>query len=36
MHQFTSLLRDRRYIGFSPSLRLHSQLPQLVLPQQSL
>jgi hypothetical protein len=36
MHQFKSLLREGRYIGFSRSLRLHSQLPQLTLPQQSL
>ena len=36
MHQLRSLLREGRYIGFSRSLRLHSQLPQLVFPQQSL
>ena len=32
MHQLRSLLRDGRYTGFSPSLRVQSQLAQVLFP----
>jgi hypothetical protein len=35
-HQLVSLFFGGTYIGFSPSLRLQKQCPQLLLPQQSL